>query len=106
MVQTLDRVRLSDAVRAQYTGLRDRIADPAPNEPLGAIAARAEQSLDGLFDSFWFDFGRWVGAGELAAATRSRDFFADPQTARFLEMVVSRPELSPPDVESLRAIAR
>jgi hypothetical protein len=65
----------------------------------------AERELSESLDPFWFDFGRWVGAGELAAATRTSEFFADPRTARFLETVVSRRELSPADVELLRDIA-
>jgi fructosamine-3-kinase len=55
-----------------------------------AGASRAEEGLTELLQSFWFDFGRWVGTGELAARARSEAFFAEKRTTRFLESAAER----------------
>ena len=103
ILATLERVELSDAARAEYSGLQRQLTSPlTPRSQLMATAARSEEQLEG---SYWFGFGRWVRGAELAAATRSKEFFDDARTMRFLKHSAGRQELAPDDVETLRYIA-
>ena len=105
MIASLDRVELSNAVKARYETLRVQQARGDTGEPLAVGTSSAERDLSELLDSFWFAFGRWVGAGELAARTQTKEFFADPRTAYFLELASRRREVSPADAELLDQIA-
>jgi hypothetical protein len=105
ILESLDAVELSDAVKAEYSALRAGLARGEASDPLVADASRAEEGLDELLQSFWFDFGRWVGTGEVAARARSDAFFADKRTTRFLESAAERGgELSAADAAVLRQI--
>ena len=85
MVASLVLVPLSESIRADYSALRGRITSSAPRAQFVASASRAEEAMDEFLGSRWFGFGKWFGAGELAARTHSPEFFASERTARFLE---------------------
>jgi hypothetical protein len=104
IVESLSGVELSESVVVEYSAVRASLEQSGQGEPLG-VASRAEAALDDLLGSFWFDFGRWVGAGELAAAARSEEFFTNRRTARFLQSAARRAELSSADAGVLREIA-
>jgi hypothetical protein len=105
ILESLNSVELSDAVKAEYTALVAGLARGDESDQLIAAASRAEEGLDDLLQSFWFDFGRWVGMGESAARARSEEFFADKRTTRFLESAAERGgELSESDAAVLLQI--
>ena len=106
ILESLNAVELSDAVKADFVALRSGLARGDAVDQLVARASRAEEGLDELLQSFWFDFGRWVGSGELAARARSEEFFADRRTTRFLESAAKGGDLSAGDAELLLQIAR
>ena len=106
ILESLNAVDLSDAVKADFVALRSGLARGDAVDQLVARASRAEEGLDELLQSFWFDFGRWVGTGELAARARSEEFFADRRTTRFLESAAESGDLSAGDAELLLQIAR
>jgi hypothetical protein len=101
ILASLAGVPFSDAVRADYAALRIQIAGGTPRNTLLAIAARAERAMEEFLRSPSFAFGRWVGAGELAARTRSAAFFASDGTTRFLESAADAGS----DAEALRRIS-
>lgn len=105
IVASLEPVPFANAVQADYSALRSRLAQGEPRDTLIASATRAEVALEDFLQSPWFDYGKWLGAGELAARARSAEFFADDRTARFLDAAVNRRELAPGDAESLRQLA-
>lgn len=105
MVETLKGVELSEPVQAEYAALRASLARGEAPSRFVASASRADQSADEFLQSFWFRFGRWVGAGELAARTQSPEFFAANETQRFLSVAERRRELAPDDVAALREVA-
>jgi hypothetical protein len=105
ILESLDAVDASDLVKAEYSALGAALTRGEPPDQLAAGATRAEEELDGLLRSFWFDFGRWVGTGESAARARSDAFFADKRTTRFLESAAERGgELSESDAAVLLQI--
>lgn len=105
ILESLNAVQASDFVKAEYSTLRAGVARGDASDRLVASASNAEEELDKLLQSFWFDFGRWVGTGELAARTRSEAFFADRRTTRFLESAAERSgELSESDAAVLLQI--
>lgn len=106
ILESLNAVDLSDAVKSDFVALRSGLARGDAADQLVARASRAEEGLDELLQSFWFDFGRWVGTGELAARARSEEFFADRRTTRFLESAAKGGDLSARDAELLLQIAR
>jgi len=105
IIEALGQVRLSDLAKAEYTELRTQLSQPRPGTDASAIGARAERTLDELLDSFWFRFGRWTAGGELAARSETTEFFADPRTARFLNVAAKRDGLDRADAEILGQIA-
>jgi hypothetical protein len=105
IIESLDQLQLSDAVKADYAGLRAELAAGAAKTRLTEVASQAETGLAELAWPFWFGFGRWVGGGELAARTRTADFFDESLTKRFLTLAAERRELSPSDADLLGQIA-
>lgn len=104
IVETLDAIDLSEPFRAQYLAIRDSGAVRSSAADLSATVATAERGLDGFLQSSWFDFGRWIGAAELAARARSQEFFADARTERFLRVAAANDGLSAGDAELIRRI--
>ncbi|HUQ81759.1 MAG TPA: hypothetical protein VM076_11495 [Gemmatimonadaceae bacterium] len=106
IVESLNRVQLSELAKAEYVDLRTQLQ---PGErgaaQLTERAAHAERTLDTLMDSYWFRFGRWVAAGELAASTQTPEFFTEPRTARFLNVAAKRDGLERADAEALNRIS-
>ena len=104
IVEALNDVELSEALQAQFEALRTDAARGGSAVELTEGVSRAERTLDDHLQSFWFDFGRWVGAGELAARVRSAEFFANAQTERFLKVAAANGGLSAGDAELLLRI--
>ena len=104
IVASLVVVPLSESVKADYSALRARLTSSAPRAQFVASASQAEDAMDEFLGSRWFSFGRWFGAGELAARTHAPEFFASERTARFLDWAIERGDLAPNDVELLRQI--
>lgn len=103
--ESLNAVELSDAVRVDFSNVSARIAQGASKEQIAASAETAERALGTLLGSFWFDFGRWVAAGELAASTHTGVFFAQRGTETFLKSAARRGGLAPADADLLRQVA-
>jgi hypothetical protein len=105
MVEVLRSVQLSDASRAEYDGIRTRIvAGDSIDQVIGSMS-RAEQNLRDFLNSEWFGFGKWFGAGELAARAHSSAFFRSDETAKFLDAAIDNGRLGPEDVQALRDVA-
>ena len=106
MADLLRPVAVSNASVAEYDLIRTRLVNGGDSiKAVNAAAASAETNLDALLDSRWFGFGKWCGAGELAALAHSASFFSDPHTKAFLDSAIERGRLAPEDVELLRQVA-
>lgn len=105
IVESLNRVQLSELAKAEYVELRTHLARSESAAQLTDRASHAEKTLDQLIDSYWFGFGRWVAGGELAASTQTKEFFSEPRTARFLSVAAKREGLERADAEILNRIA-
>lgn len=105
VIGALEGTDLLDNAKAEYTTLRASIRESKSGVQLAERAAHAERTLDDLLESSWFDLGRWLGAGELAASTQTKEFFDDPRTIRLLKATAERPDISASDLELLRQIA-
>ena len=104
MVELLDSVDLSDAARAEYTDLRQRITTGDSISAINVAAATADEHLHDFLNSRWYGTGKWLAAGELAARAHSADFFKSSETARFLEAAIRSGEFAPDEVEALRQV--
>jgi hypothetical protein len=96
---------VSNASVAEYETIRTRLANGDPISEVNGAAASAETNLNALLDSRWFGFGKWYGAGELAALAHSASFFSDPNTRDFLDSAIEHGHLAPNDVDLLRQVA-
>ena len=105
MADLLRPVAVSNASVAEYEAIRTRLVNGDSISAVNAAATSAETNLDALLDSPWFGFGKWYGAGELAALAHSASFFSDPHTKEFLDSAIERGRLAPEDVELLRQVA-
>ena len=104
MVDLLDSVNLSDAARAEYGEIRQRIT---AGDSIGAIAdaaATADEHLHDFLESRWYGIGKWLAAGELAARAHSSEFFKSSETTQFIEAAIESGVLAPDEVEALRRI--
>ena len=98
-------VSVSNASVAEYETIRTRLVNGDSIAAVNAAATSAETNLDALLDSRWLGFGKWYGAGELAALAHSASFFSDAHTRAFLDSAIERGRLAPEDVELLRQVA-
>jgi hypothetical protein len=96
---------VTEASVAEYEAIRARLASGDSIGQVSAAATSAENNLQPLLKSRWFGFGKWYGAGELAALAHSASFFSDPHTREFLDSAIERGRLAPEDVELLRQVA-
>jgi len=103
MVELLDSVDLSDATRAEYGELRQRITTGDSISSISA-AATADEHLHDFLNSRWYGMGKWLAAGELAARTHSADFFKSSETARFIGAAIRSGGFAPDEVEALRQV--
>ncbi len=77
-------------LRGLYTGeqgIRGRLAAGVPPEALLPVSRQGDLLLDGgaaAVDPFWYGFGKWAAAAELAAGAGETSFLAAPLTRRFL----------------------
>jgi len=104
MVELLDSVTLSDATRAEYGDLRQRITTGDSISSITTAAATADEHLRDFLGSRWYGVGKWLAAGELAARAHSADFFKSSETTRFIEAAIRRGGFAPDEVEGLRQI--
>jgi len=107
--EMLDRIvgiELSQFVAARYANLRSGIAG-TPREQLLAEASQAEDALGKLLagrpdDAFWFNFGKWSAAAELAAGAHSPAFFQSELSARVVSDALARAGGTRADTSELR----
>jgi len=104
MVELLDSVNLSDAARAEYGDLRQRITAGDSIGSINAAAATADEHLRDFLATRWYGMGKWLAAGELAARAHSADFFKSSETARFIEAAIRSGGFAPDEVEALRRV--
>ena len=104
MVELLDSVNLSDAARAKYVDIRQRITAGDSIGSINAAAAIADEHLHDFLDTRWYGMGKWLAAGELAARAHSADFFKSSETARFIEVAIRSGGFAPDEVEALRRV--
>jgi len=104
MVELLDSVTLSDATRAEYGKLHQRITTGDSISSIKAAAATADEHLSDFLDSRWYGTGKWLAAGELAARAHSADFFKSSETVRFIEAAIRSGGFAPDEVEALRQV--
>lgn len=99
---------LSGALAAYYAGaggIREGLRDGRPTTELLDLAREADDLLGpdrrtgepGFADPFWYSFGKWAAAGELAAETARDEYFSQPPYRRFLGTLREAP--LPPEVE-------
>jgi hypothetical protein len=105
ILDLLESEKFVDPVKAEYSGLRSRIAQGEARAQLILGARGAEETMDEVVDSRWLGFGKWFAAGELAARVSSAPFFESSATSRFLDAAIEHGELAPGDVELLRQVA-
>jgi hypothetical protein len=105
IVESLNRMPLTEIAKAEYADLRTQIARGGARADVSARATHAENTLADLLGSFWFGFGRWTAGGELAARTRTPEFFVEPRTRRFLNVAAKRAGLERADAEVLGRIS-
>lgn len=96
---------LTDASVAEYEAIRARLARGESIGQVSGAATSAETNLQPLLNSRWFGFGKWYGAGELAALAHSASFFNDSDTREFLDSAIERGRLAPEDVDLLRQVS-
>lgn len=94
MLDRISAVEFSQIVVARYTNLRREIAE-AQRERLLADATDAERALSALLagrpdDAFWFNYGMWSAAAELAAGARSHGFFQSELSTRLVRDALAR----------------
>ena len=106
MLELLDSVNLSDAARAEYGKLRERITSGDSISSIKAAAATADEHLHDFLNSRWYGTGKWLAAGELAARAHSAEFFKSTETARFIEAAIRSGGFAPDEVEALRQVER
>ena len=104
MVNLLDSVNLSDAPRAEYGDLRQRITAGDSVSAIKAAVATADEHLCDFLKSQCYGTGKWLAAGELAARAHSADFFKSSETARFIKAAIRSGEFAPDEVEALRQV--
>jgi len=104
MVEHLDSINLSDARRAEYGDLRQRITTEDSIGSIKAAAATADEHLREFLNSRWYGTGKWLAAGELAARAHSAEFFKSTETARFIEAAIRSGGFAPDEVEALRQV--
>jgi hypothetical protein len=105
MADLVRPLSLSDASVAEYETIRTRLANGVSIGDVRGDVTSAEENLRMLLNSRWFGYGKWYGAGELAALAHSASFFSDSQTREFLDSVIERGRLAPEDVELLRQVS-
>ena len=106
MLDRIAGIELSQFVAARYTNLRRGIAG-TQREQLLAQVSQAEEALGKLLagrpaDAFWFNFGKWSAAAELAAGARSPTFFQSDLSARVINDALSRGGGTRADTSELR----
>ncbi|HEY6828565.1 MAG TPA: hypothetical protein VI259_17020 [Gemmatimonadaceae bacterium] len=94
MLDRIAGIELSQFVAARYANLRRGIAG-TQREQLLAEASQAEEALGKLLagrpdDAFWFNFGKWSAAAELAAGAHSPAFFQSELSARVVGDALAR----------------
>lgn len=94
MLDRISAVQFSQFVAARYTNLRSEIGGTA-REQLLVDVTQAETALGSLLegnadDVFWFNYGKWSAAAELAADARSRAFFQSELSTRLVGDALSR----------------
>jgi len=104
MVELLGSVNLSDAARAEYGDLHQRITTGDSIGSITGAAAKADENLRDFLDSRWYGVGKWLAAGELAARSHSADFFKSSETAQFIEAAVRSGGFAPDEIEALRQV--
>ena len=110
MLEWITTVPLSEGVAARYRDLRRQLMAGRQREPLLADASQAEAALGELLggrpdDSFWFNFGKWSAAAELAASVHSRRFFQSDLTTRVVGDALARAGGTQGDSTELRQAA-
>lgn len=106
MLDRIAGIELSQFVAARYTNLRREIAG-SQREQLLAQVSQAEDALGKLLagrpdDAFWFNFGKWSAAAELAAGARSPAFFQSDLSARVVSGALARGGGTRADTSELR----
>jgi len=104
MLELLKTVGFSDIAAADYSALRTTLGTQTVDQSIDK-ASRAEKELGTFLKSFSFDFGKWVGAAELAARSHNASFFTDARTKRFVGKAINNEDLTREDVDALHVIA-
>ena len=94
MLERISAVEFSQIVAARYTNLRGKFSGTQREELLTAMS-QAEAALGALLaarpdDAFWFNYGMWSAAAELAAGARSRAFFQSEPSTRIVSDALGR----------------
>lgn len=104
IVGWLGSVDFAESAAADYRALRARIASAPSTNDLLTDAARLETRMGELLHPFWFAFGQWCGAGELATRVRDEAFFELPITTRVLNEALESGRFAEADAGALQAI--
>jgi hypothetical protein len=110
MLEWISTLPFSEVIAARYSDLRRLLMAGRQREQLLADAAQAESALGELLggrpdDSFWFNFGKWSAAAELAASVHSRPFFQSDLTGRVVRDALARAGGTQGDSTELRRAA-
>ena len=104
MVELLDSVNLSDAVRAKYGDLRKRITNGDSIGPIVGAAAAADDICAISSIRVGMAWGNGLPRVSWLRATHSADFFKSSETARFIEAAIRSGGFAPDEVEALRQV--
>ncbi|HEX2253236.1 MAG TPA: zf-HC2 domain-containing protein [Thermoanaerobaculia bacterium] len=108
LAELLRNVPLSEPVQVHYvgpTGIAQRLAAGDPPRDLLPLHHQGDRLLGpdpdsgeaGFTDPFWYRFGKWAGAAQLAALTGNREWFEQTGSRRLLRELRQRE--MPPDLE-------
>lgn len=95
----LDAGILTDDLKKKYEGLTGSLDDGRPASSFLPEASQLAEETREVFDAGSLDFGQWVEAGRLAAATGDPRFFQQGETRSFLRRLLWRDKLGLGEVQ-------
>lgn len=104
MLGWLESVDFAETASSEYRAFRSRLRDGAGETELLGEATRLEAKLGELLHPFWFGFGQWCGAGELASQVGIGAFLESSLTTRVLNEALESDRFAEQDARALHEL--
>ncbi|HEX7121631.1 MAG TPA: hypothetical protein VF178_04605 [Gemmatimonadaceae bacterium] len=104
MLGWLESVDFVETASSDYRAFRSRLRDSSDATVLLGEATRLEAKLGELLHPFWFGFGQWCGAGELASQVGSGTFLESSLTTQVLNEALQSGRFADQDARALREL--